>query len=63
MGIDIGFDLYPPINQDDESSRVIREAFLMEVKCKYEDNPDFVWKGGTLVFEVGEHPSLPVDGT
>jgi hypothetical protein len=62
-GIDAGFDLYPPFNQDDESNRVVWAAFLITVQLEYGDHPELVWKEGEMVFEVGEHPSLPVDGT
>ena len=63
MGIDVGFDLYPPITRDNVSDRDVWAAFWYEVKDKYASDPDVGWTKGKLVFVVGEHLALPLDGT
>lgn len=56
MGIDVGFDLFPPLEGEDDSIKW--DLFLKEIETKYAEDPIFEAKEGTLEFKVGEHPSL-----
>ncbi|KAI9766958.1 MAG: hypothetical protein M1839_004666 [Geoglossum umbratile] len=73
MGIDCGFDIYPPLERT-KANQEQYELFLREVLDTYgpRDGDDAEWGGGGSVvrvnaeseesyidFEVGEHPHLP----
>lgn len=62
MGIDAGFDLYLPVKLDDEKDKENWLKFVTLVEQKYQGDADVVKEGDSLVFKVGEHPSLPFDG-
>ena len=62
MGIDAGFDLYPPIDPDYDDDRDFWSSFFQAVKTEFKDDPNVSFYQGSLVFEVGEHPSLPFAG-
>lgn len=63
MGIDAGFDFYPPLASDDEDGRDRWNSFFFAVQEKFESDPDVGLENGCLMFEAGERPSLPFDGT
>lgn len=60
MGIDRGFDIYPPL-EDKERDNEKWSYFLNAVATLYEDEEDRNMtfdKKGNIVFTVGEHPTL-----
>lgn len=63
MGADEGFDLVPPVRSDDPGSLALWAAFIAEVKRRWRSDPMFQVTADRLVFKVGEHPTLFVDGT
>jgi len=58
MGIDIGFDLYPPLSSEQDLLRWA--SFLESVRAKYSKDLTF---RETIQFQVGEYPRLMLDGT
>ncbi|KAF9467788.1 hypothetical protein BDZ94DRAFT_1304984 [Collybia nuda] len=62
MGIDAGFDLYPPLT-DSDVDKCTWEAFLEEVKNEYQsDSAVTIDTMGRIEFTVGEHPTLSKHG-
>ncbi|KAL7580955.1 hypothetical protein ACA910_005771 [Epithemia clementina (nom. ined.)] len=62
MGIDVGFDFYPPLD-DKEDDHDSWSSFFSLVSTSFEDDPDVdISDDGDLVFKVAEHPSLPRQG-
>jgi len=62
MGINIGFDLYPPIqkNSPDESRW---SEFIENVKNVFKDDTNVQVTDKIIEFQVGEHPFLTIDGS
>lgn len=62
MGIDCGFDIYPPL-EPTPSNKEKYKKFLDEVLRTYETDSavcvESEWKGVYIEFMVGEHPSIP----
>ncbi|KAF9342389.1 hypothetical protein BGX26_007634 [Mortierella sp. AD094] len=61
MGIDIGFDLFPPL-ENNERDCTIWAAFIDNVKEIYVDDSRVVSKDDRIVFEVDEYPTLLHNG-
>lgn len=61
MGIDIGFDLYPPLASEQDLLRWT--SFLESVRAKYSKDPTFRETPIMIQFQVGEYPRLMLDGT
>ncbi|KAF9475251.1 hypothetical protein BDN70DRAFT_924106 [Pholiota conissans] len=62
MGIDTGFDFYPPLTNSQED-QVAWERFFNDVKRAFQDDDTMIInRKGSIEFTVGEHPSLPKDG-
>jgi len=64
MGIETGFDLYPPLSKGDQRQW---EQFLAKVKKNCAGDPTMQWHPkksprAAIVFAVGEDPSLPKNG-
>lgn len=57
MGIDAGFDLYPPLGKS-EPEKKLWATFLDEIKERYKNDPVFKVKEDRFEFETGEHPCL-----
>ena len=62
-GIDAGFDLSPPVDARNEGEVDAWHCFFRAVETEFEDDPKVSFQNGRLVFEAGEHPKLPFDGT
>ena len=62
MGINIGFDLYPPIqkNSPDESRW---SEFIENVKNVFKDDTNVQVTDKIIEFQVGEYPFLTIDGS
>ncbi|RDL31902.1 uncharacterized protein BP5553_09304 [Venustampulla echinocandica] len=62
MGIDCGFDIYPPL-EPTPSNQEKYKKFLIEVLRTYETDNDVCvepeWEGVYIEFMVGEHPTIP----
>lgn len=56
MGIDEGFDLYPPLGDGDDKSKW--QLFLWSVMGRYGNDPNVVVKPHAIEFKVGERPFL-----
>ncbi|KAI7824077.1 hypothetical protein BC939DRAFT_476875 [Gamsiella multidivaricata] len=61
MGIDIGFDLFPPL-ENNEHDRSIWVSFIAAVEWAYAYDSQVVLMADRIEFEVGEHPTLPYKG-
>jgi len=59
MGIDVGFDLYPPLEGPDDAE--LWSRFLSQVTDTFSSDPCFVELEDCLEFKVGEHPTLYVN--
>jgi hypothetical protein len=59
MGIDIGFDLVPPLDAADSESQSRWQDFLAEVLDEYQGDPVVQLHQLEIEFQVGEHPRLP----
>jgi len=59
MGIDVGFDFYPSLNERELSQW---QLFLDAVEAKYKDDPVFRKDDKYISFAVGEHPQLDLNG-
>jgi hypothetical protein len=59
MGVDIGFDIVPPLGPE---SQLRWEIFLDNVLRRYQDDPVVERHQLEIVFAVGEHPRLPHAG-
>jgi len=58
MGVDEGFDLFPPL-EDTEENKQNWARFLQEVLTKYEGDPNIsIDDKGDVVCTLGEHPAL-----
>jgi hypothetical protein len=62
MGIDAGFDLYPPVDFASDDAQDLWNCFFCSVRDHFQDDPDVEFSDGCLVFQVAEHPSLPWEG-
>ena len=61
MGIAIGFDLSPALN-DTPADNAIWARFLHEISDTYKNDPNFKISEKRMTFTVGEHPFLPKQG-
>ena len=61
MGIDIGFDLFPPL-EDTEHDQFIWSLFIAHVEMTYLNDSVVVSMANRVEFEVGEHPTLLYTG-
>ena len=61
MGIDIGFDLFPPL-ENNEHDQSIWASFITEIERTYAYDSLVVPMANRIEFEVGEHPTLPYKG-
>ncbi|KAE9383538.1 hypothetical protein BT96DRAFT_1027167 [Gymnopus androsaceus JB14] len=63
MGIDAGFDFFPPIKANDPDAQSEWENFLNAVGKEYKDDPNVkTRKNGDIAFDQGEGPFLPKEG-
>lgn len=66
MGYDAGFDLYPPIDENNTEDNQRWSKFLKEVVDRYWQDTVFCiypHENTTMIyFRVGEYPSLPLKG-
>lgn len=60
MGIDVGFDLFPPLSS--EQDLLLWATFLDAVRAKYASHAAFQETPDMIMFCVGEHPRLMLDG-
>ncbi|KAG6019655.1 hypothetical protein E4U40_006809 [Claviceps sp. LM458 group G5] len=62
MGIDMGFDMVPRLTSrwEDVSKW---GAFLDDIKKNYFDDPRVEMKANHILFQVGERPTLPFEGS
>lgn len=62
MGIDIGFDLVPPLKEEEELRKW--DLFIQEIEAKYKKDDILETKEdkSKLVFKVGEYPELVRSG-
>jgi hypothetical protein len=61
MGIDIGFDLFPPL-ENNEYDNSKWTSFINKIETLYENDQKVVCMSNKITFEVGEHPTLPYKG-
>ncbi|KAG6113395.1 hypothetical protein E4U31_000945 [Claviceps sp. LM219 group G6] len=62
MGIDMGFDMVPRLtSQWEDTSKW--GAFLDDIKKNYFDDPRVEMKASHILFQVGERPALPFEGS
>lgn len=61
MGIDAGFDMVPRLSKGTTDTE-LWARFLAVIKEYYEDDAQVELKPNSILFKVGEHPSLPLDG-
>src|SRR5271155_4411192 len=62
MGIDAGFDLYPPLLAS-SADCLDWDNFLSEIKSKYINDPNVKVQGnGDVAITLGEHPTLLKEG-
>jgi len=61
MGIDAGFDMVPRLSPS-EADRKSWAQFIHVVKAHYRDDTQVEIKPNYILFKVGEHPSLPLEG-
>ena len=61
MGIDVGFDIYPPLEGPDDAD--LWNMFLSKVILVFQSDPVLVQKEDCLEFQVGEHPILYLNPT
>jgi hypothetical protein len=61
MGIDVGFDLYPALSSEQDLH--MWEIFLNAVRARYCNDPAFQETPVMIMFCIGEHPRLVLDGT
>ncbi|KAF9574862.1 hypothetical protein EC968_005102 [Mortierella alpina] len=61
MGIDVGFDLFPPLNRN-EHDQSLWSLFIADVQRAFEDDSQVVSQDDEIEFEVGEHPTLSYKG-
>ena len=63
MGIDAGFDLYPPLQASSPSDTTRWDHFLNAIKLKYTTDPNVkVRDSGDVVITQGEWPELLKEG-
>jgi hypothetical protein len=60
MGIDVGFDLYPPLKHTDVDQW---SRFLQAVCTEFASDAVVVVKDDEIEFQAGEHPTLYADPT
>mmetsp|Transcript_2727 Transcript_2727/g.3228 ORF Transcript_2727/g.3228 Transcript_2727/m.3228 type:complete len:204 (+) Transcript_2727:168-779(+) len=60
MGIDIGFDIFPPLGHQEEDRWV---RLLQIIESLYSADPVLVRTESHLEFKIGEHPLLDLDCT
>ncbi|KAF9444207.1 hypothetical protein P691DRAFT_778411 [Macrolepiota fuliginosa MF-IS2] len=59
MGIDAGFDLFPPLQTSSADDTARWDRFLDVIKSKYTNDPDVKVKdSGDVEVTQGEHPTL-----
>jgi len=58
MEIDIGFDLFPPLAEN-EHNDVIWATFIAEIERTFAGDSRVVTNANGVEFNVGEHPKLP----
>ena len=61
LGIDAGFDMFPPLSQSAEHKENW-ESFIETVKNLYEGDDIVEIKPNYIEFKVAEHPLLPFEG-
>lgn len=63
MGIDVGFDLYPPLQASSADDLTRWDRFLSAIKLEYANDPNVkVEDSGDIVITQGEHPTLLKEG-
>lgn len=65
MGIDMGFDMVPRLTSQISHWEDISKwvAFLDDIKKTYFDDPRVEMKVNHILFQVGERPTLPFEGS
>ncbi|KAI5456710.1 hypothetical protein BGZ63DRAFT_408854 [Mariannaea sp. PMI_226] len=61
MGFDAGFDMVPQLTRTATDSRDW-EIFIAFLKEHYRDSKRILIKPNCLLFKVGKHPIIPVEG-
>ena len=61
MGIDTGFDMYPPLSKG-VVDRQNWGRFITIIKEHYKDDTRVEIKANYIEFDAGEHPMLPFEG-
>lgn len=62
MGIDIGFDLYPPLKKEEGKECKRWETFIEHVKTFYKNDENVEETKTSLLFKLGEYPTLMKKG-
>ncbi|KAF9177550.1 hypothetical protein BGZ51_008566 [Haplosporangium sp. Z 767] len=61
MGIDAGFDLFPPL-ENNERDQSTWASFIAHIERTFTNDSLVVFLANRIEFEVGEHPTLPYKG-
>ena len=61
MGIDVGFDMFPLLNNNDIDNNKWN-SFLKEIMTHFREDSNLLISDKGITFSVGEHPFLPKEG-
>lgn len=61
LAVDCGFDIVPRLT-DAQTDGKRWDAFINDARQSYENDPVVKVQSQSIEFDVGEHPSLPLDG-